>query len=94
MKKPPAFDPFTGNPPVRFGGRGRPKPIPTPISCRCFAQNLQLVKVPDADCRCRAIRPGNQLFVIQLLVRVSSADFRWMPNECLLNFLEFAECYC
>ena len=55
MKKPPTFDPYTGNTPVRFGGRGRPKPIPTPISCRCFAQYFQLVKVPDAD---RAVAPS------------------------------------
>src|SRR5208337_4751273 len=32
MKKPPTGEPYAGQPPVRFGGRGRRKPIPTPIS--------------------------------------------------------------
>ena len=32
MKKPSTGEPYAGEPPVRFGGRGRRKPIPTPIS--------------------------------------------------------------
>ena len=37
----------------------------------CLAQYFHLVRIPDADCRCRAIRPGNQPLVIQLLLRAS-----------------------
>ena len=36
-----------------------------------LAQYFQLVRVPDADCRWGAIRPGNQPFMGQLLVLLS-----------------------
>ena len=43
-----------------------------------LAQYFQLVMVPDADCHCRAIRPGNQPLVIHLLL--------WLPLAGVFGF--------
>jgi hypothetical protein len=32
MRKPPTGEPYAGEPPVRFGGRGGREPFPTPIT--------------------------------------------------------------
>ena len=34
MRTPPTGEPYAGQPPVRFGGRGGRQPFPTPIELR------------------------------------------------------------
>jgi len=38
MKEPPTGEPYAGEPPMRFGGRGWREPFPTPIKSPRFSE--------------------------------------------------------
>src|SRR5687768_13839538 len=77
MKKPPTGEPYAGEPPVRFGGRGGHKPFPTPIMRRFSDVESR------HGSRVSLRSPGMTVRESGAGARVSLREAKLLPDACL-----------